>query len=306
LKQPDEPIIKGGHILVAEDDRFFRQILAKRLKAAGHRVTLTSDGQEAWEAIQDSPPEVLLTDWMMPHIDGSELCGRIKSEPAYKAVYCILLSAKGGVSDKISALDMGADDYLIKPCDDGELLARVRTGLRVHRLCARLEEVSVTDPLTGLRNRRYLDQRLDEEISRCRRYRNPLSLVMIDLDLFKAVNDKFGHPVGDKILAEVGKLLSQRVRLGEVAARIGGDEFAVLLPNTDFDGASAFAQWADEAMRDLASTVKECPGLVVAGSAGVAQLQSGWSSDDLIKAADKSLYEQKQARHDERVASASD
>ena len=129
--------------MVAEDDRFYRQILAKRLKAAGHRVTLTSNGLEAWEAIQADAPELLLTDWMMPLLDGYELCRKVKDEPSCKAVYCILLTAKGGVQDKIAALDVGADDYLIKPCDDGELLARVRTGLRVHRLCARLAEVSL-------------------------------------------------------------------------------------------------------------------------------------------------------------------
>lgn len=301
MTQQSRPV-KGGHILVAEDDRFFRKILAKRLKAAGHRVTLTCDGQEAWEAIQSSTPELLLTDWMMPHMNGYELCGRIKAEPAYKAVYCILLTAKDAVVDKISALDMGADDYLIKPCDDGELLARVRTGLRVHRLCARLEEVSVTDPLTGVFNRRYLDQRLEEEISRGRRHHTPLSLVMIDLDHFKAVNDQFGHPIGDTILSAVGRVLSQRVRLGEVAARIGGDEFAVLLPNTDLKGARAFADWVEEALYELADDLEECEDIVVAGSAGVAQLEADWKSTDLIKAADAALYERKQERHKEHVA----
>ncbi len=304
MTEQDQPI-KGGHILVAEDDRFFRKILAKRLEAAGHRVTLTCNGQEAWEAIQDCAPELLLTDWMMPHMDGYELCRRVKAEPAYKAVYCILLTAKGGVVDKISALDIGADDYLIKPCDNGELLARVRTGLRVYRLCARLEEVSVTDPLTGLRNRRYLDQRLEEEISRSRRHHTPLSLVMIDLDHFKAVNDQFGHPIGDTILSAVGRLLTQRVRHGEVAARIGGDEFAVLLPSTDLKGARAFADWVEEALHELAADLEECEGLVVSGSAGVAQLESGWSSADLIKAADASLYEQKLGHNRERVSSGS-
>ena len=299
-EQPDPAT--SGHILVAEDDRFFRKILAKRLKAAGHRVTLTSNGRAAWEVIQACTPELLLTDWMMPHMDGYELCRRVKAEPAYSAVYCILLTAKDAIVDKINALDIGADDYLIKPCDDGELLARVRTGLRVHRLCARLEEVSVTDPLTGLRNRRYLDQRLDEEISRCRRYRTPLSLVMIDPDHFKAVNDQFGHPIGDTILSAVGNVLSERVRLGEVAARIGGDEFAVLLPNTNLAGARAFADWVEEALLELADDLEECDDLVVAGSAGVAQLEADWKSTDLIKAADAALYGRKQERGKERIA----
>ena len=299
------PPSSGGHIVVAEDDRFYRQILAKRLKAAGHRVTLTSNGQEAWEAIQADAPELLLTDWMMPLLDGYELCRKVKDEPSCKAVYCILLTAKGGVQDKIAALDVGADDYLIKPCDDGELLARVRTGLRVHRLCARLEEVSITDPLTGLRNRRYLDQRLDEEISRCRRYRTPLSLVLVDLDHFKEVNDRYGHPVGDEILSAVGTVLAERTRLGEVAARIGGDEFAVLLPNTSLEGARAFARNIENALPEVRGRldVSEEMDLEVAGSAGAAQLMEGKGASDLVKAADDALYVRKQERRAARAGS---
>lgn len=295
--QQGRPPAEGGHILVAEDDRFYRQILAKRLTAAGHRVTLTSNGLEAWEAVQEDTPELLLSDWMMPHLDGFELCKRIKREASLKAVYCILLTAKGGVNDKIAALDVGADDYLIKPCDDGELLARVRTGLRVHRLCARLEEVSITDPLTGLRNRRYLDQRLEEEISRCRRYNTPLSLVLIDLDHFKGINDQFGHPFGDEVLAAVGTVLAERTRLGEVAARIGGDEFAILLPNTSGKGARAFARSVEqeiETVRDRLSVGTE--ELHVAGSAGAAELKGDWTAAELVKAADRALYKRKQQR----------
>ena len=283
---------------MAEDDRFYRQILAKRLRAAGHDVTLVANGAEAWEILQAEPPEVLLTDWMMPRRDGAELCRMVKADPSLRAVYCILLTAKDRVDDKVAALDGGADDYLLKPCDDNELLARVRTGLRVHRLYARLEEVSVTDGLTGLRNRRYFDQRLEEEVSRARRYGTPLCLVMVDLDRFKSINDEHGHPAGDEVLRAVGKLLLERCRAGEVASRYGGDEFAVLLPNTTLPGARAFARSLEEGLEALHERLADPERLRVAGSAGCAILGPGEEARGLVQAADRALYARKQQRRD--------
>lgn len=290
-----------GRILVAEDDRFYRQILGKRLRGVGYDVFLTANGEEAWQALHEHAVELLLTDWMMPRLDGYELCRRVKRDPGLDKVYCILLTAKDRVDDKVSALDGGADDYLLKPCDDSELLARVRTGLRVHRLYARLEEVSVTDSLTGVGNRRFFDRRLREEVSRCRRYGTPLSLVLIDLDHFKDINDRHGHPVGDDVLVHVGAALRERVRSGELVARIGGDEFAVLMPNTDLDGARAFAEWVEEALTKLPLAMAELVGLEVAGSAGCAELLEDGSDHDLLKTADAALYERKKQRQREDV-----
>ncbi|MHC4409558.1 MAG: diguanylate cyclase [Planctomycetota bacterium] len=292
-----------GRVLVAEDDRFYRRILQKRLETAGHEVIVTADGAEAWDLIQDDPPEVLLSDWMMPKMDGYDLCRVVKEVTRLQSVYCVLLTAKDRVEDKVTALDGGADDYLIKPCDEKELLARVRTGLRVSRLYDRLEEASRRDGLTGLYNRRSFDERLFEEIARSQRYGSPLSLIMIDLDHFKAVNDNFGHVVGDEVLVEVAKRLDVRVRAGEVAVRFGGDEFAIILPNTSVEGAEVLARDVEQiiSLVDLPRT--DVFPHRVSASAGAAELKRGFGPKELIRAADIGLYARKK-EHKVAVVSA--
>jgi diguanylate cyclase (GGDEF)-like protein len=286
----------GGRVLVAEDDRFYRRILEKRLEAAGHEVVVTTNGAEAWELVQEDPPEVLLSDWMMPRMDGFELCRHVKDQESLQTVYCVLLTAKDRVDDKVSALDGGADDYLVKPCEDKELLARVRTGLRVSRLYARLEEASRRDGLTGLYNRRSFDERLYEEIARAQRYGSELSLVMVDLNHFKAVNDNFGHVVGDEVLIDIAKRLDVRVRAGEVAVRFGGDEFAIILPNTGREGAEVLARDIEACIGKSKLPRDDVFPHRVSASAGAAELKRGFGPKELIRAADLALYARKKDR----------
>ncbi len=285
-----------GRIVVAEDDRFYRQILAKRLAAEGHDVVLTQHGEEAWAAILDDPPELLLTDWMMPELDGHKLCRRMKDHDTLHTVYCILLTAKDRVEDKVAALDAGADDYLLKPCDDSELLARVRAGLRQHRTWFRLAAATVTDPLTGVGNRRLFDQRLREECMRADRYDTPLSLVLIDIDQFKAINDTYGHPAGDAVLRRIGELLACELRTGEAVARIGGDEFAALLPNADGEDAERVAARIEGIACTHPIDLPDGTKIVVRVAAGAASLQSNQDPLSLVENADKALYKRKRTK----------
>ncbi|MHC4938360.1 MAG: diguanylate cyclase [Planctomycetota bacterium] len=286
----------GGRVLVAEDDRFYRRILEKRLQTAGHEVIVTADGAEAWQIIAEQPPALLLIDWMMPKMDGYELCRQVKDVTHLQSVYCVLLTAKDRVEDKVTALDGGADDYLVKPCEEKELLARVRTGLRVSRLYHRLEEASRRDGLTGLYNRRSFDERLFEEIARSQRYNTPLSLIMIDMDHFKAVNDNFGHVVGDEVLVEVAKRIDVRVRAGEVAVRFGGDEFAIILPNTSVEGAEVLARDVEQLIARVDLPRTDVFPHRVSASAGAAEIKRGFGPKELIRAADIELYARKKER----------
>ncbi|MFQ5843568.1 MAG: PleD family two-component system response regulator, partial [Planctomycetota bacterium] len=181
-READRGLELRGRVLVVEDDPACREELTRRLREAGHEVAVARDGQEAWSKLHHSQPELVVSDWMMPHLTGMELCRRIKGDSRLGSIYFLLLTAKDHVESEVSALDGGADDHLGKGCPPAELLARVRTGLRMHRRQARLEEDTFTDPSTGLRNQRYFDQRLQQEVALGRRHGTPLSLLLVDLD----------------------------------------------------------------------------------------------------------------------------
>jgi diguanylate cyclase (GGDEF)-like protein len=285
-----------GRILVVDDDAAYRRLLFERLLEAGHDVFVEKDGASALKRLDDDPPELIVCDWMMPGMDGFEVCRLVKQDPATESIYFILFTSNDSIEDKVSALDMGADDYLVKGCSYNELAARVRTGLRIHRLHRHLEEVSYTDALTGLRNRRYYDQRLQEEVARCRRHYTPMSLVLIDLDRFKEINDQYGHPTGDRVLETVAAALCKRVRTSEVACRIGGDEFAIILANTAGEGARVLARALEDLLSGLSVQVEGGVELRISGSAGWAELGPGMDAEAVFRATDETLY----ARKDER------
>lgn len=237
-------------ILLAEDNPVSRKVLEKTLLKAGYEVTSVENGRKAFELFNHKFFPMVLTDWMMPEMDGLELCRAIRDSPSQGYVFIILLTAKDSKEDIITGLQAGADDYLTKPVNHTELIARLNAGRRILELERSLknanEEIrilSITDPLTGSYNRGYLNERLPGEIKRATRYGSPLSLIMSDIDHFKEVNDTHGHLTGDRALRELVQSLRESIRDDlDWVARYGGEEFVIVLPETDVEGAIRLAE----------------------------------------------------------------
>jgi diguanylate cyclase (GGDEF)-like protein len=237
---------------------------------------------------------------VMPRMDGGTLCRLLKGHDELRSTYVIMLSTKSEPAAKVTGLDLGADDYLVKPVEESELLARVRSGLRLRRalleLSAKnelLERLALTDPLTSLPNRRAYEESLTTEVSRALRHCRPLSLLYLDLDRFKEVNDVHGHAIGDEALVGFADLLRRHARRGDLAARIGGEEFAVLLPHTAADHATLVAERIRRALE--VSRVGRTKPQALTVSIGVAVFK-GRTVDDapaFVNAADEALYRAK-------------
>jgi len=286
-------------ILIAEDHPFSALFLRRLLERMGHEVTVTTDGVQAWETLQTTPFSVLISDWVMPRMNGLELCQRIRGTTLDSYVYAILLTSKDRRQDRLEGLRAGADDFLTKPPDLDELAVRLEVAariLKVHdelaRQNARLAELASIDELTGVKNRRRFHEDLDIWFALWARKKTPpLSLVLLDVDRFKEYNDTFGHPAGDEVLRAVAGMLRDITREHDVAARYGGEEFVVLLPSTSADDAVVIA----ERLRDRIEQVPWALRAVTA-SLGVATTDTHiTSSAALVEAADRALYHSKRA-----------
>ena len=198
-------------ILIVDDSEIQLRILQSVLSNAGYQVIQAQNGQSAWELIQNDHVRLIITDWMMPILNGPGLIQRIRSAnwPVY--TYIILLTSQDAKDQVIEGLNAGADDYLTKPCDPGELLARLGIGQRILDLESRLADMARQDLLTGIFNRRALYETLQAEASQACRAVRPLSLIMLDLDHFKSINDQYGHPVGDHVLQLVAATLPTKL-----------------------------------------------------------------------------------------------
>ena len=246
-------------ILVVDDDSTLRHILQIQLTRAGYEVAQAEDGQVAWDVMQRETIRFVITDWMMPEMDGPELIRRIRQANLSGYTYIIMLTAKEGKEAVVTGLEAGADDYLTKPFDPGEFRARVAIGKRILSLetrlnesLVRLEELAMRDGLTGLFNRWALYEYTEAELIRARREHFPLSLVLIDIDHFKAVNDQYGHLFGDQALKLVSEIIIHSKRPYDWAGRWGGEEFLVVLPNT----ATQDAKLVAERMRENVAAAK--------------------------------------------------
>ncbi len=298
---PSTTRISNG-VLMAEDDPMFRRILQGWLESWGDRVHIAHDGTQAWEILdQERSPELLIIDWMMPGIDGLELCRRVRARQRATYQYILLITAKDARQDVIEGLEAGADDYLTKPFTKAEMRARLTVGRRILRLQDDLiharEDLrfqATHDGLTGAWNRSAVIGLLRREMERAVRSQSHTSLLMLDLDHFKKINDTHGHHAGDSVLKEVVQRVSQVIRSYDSLGRYGGEEFVVVLPNCSHEQAVQSAERIRAAV--CASPVRTGEMLIpITVSIGAAVTSSGTSDTDLLAQADRALYRAKHA-----------
>jgi two-component system cell cycle response regulator len=293
----------GGAILIAEDERIVRSALARVLMGAGYRVVEVADGQAALERGSKPDIDLVLLDVVMPRLSGLEACRLLKAATSDRFLPIVLVTVRSDATSRVEGLRIGADDYVCKPFEPEELLARVEALLRIKRLHdhvrgarAKLEEMSVHDPLTGVHNYRYLHTRLSEEFRRAERYQEPMACLVVDIDGLAAHNRR-GRSRGDDVLKRVANVLQTAVRDIDVVARLGEDEFVLILPNTHFVGSVKVAErvW-QEVARGMAGT-DEPPSPRVTVSVGAAMYPSRdvRTKEAVLRGAEAALREAKQA-----------
>ncbi len=306
----------GLRILAVDDDPTSLKLLVAMLERAGHEVLTATNGREALAVALQEHPQMVITDWLMPEMDGIALCKHLRRMEEGKKLYILILTGRTEEERIVEAFDAGADDYIVKPFKPRLLLARIQPGMRVIHLQeekdrqmrekeernAQLENAkrqlraaALTDSLTELPNRRYAMKRLDREWSKAGRMPNPLSVIMLDIDHFKNVNDQYGHDVGDQVLQATARAIQRVLRRGDTCARMGGEEFLILCPSTSSEAAGLVAE-------RIRSSV-EANVIQMGGFHGAVTLSLGVgtkspeiaSIDALIKMADEAVYEAKRA-----------
>ena len=309
-------------ILIVEDNPGLNEILCKIVESEGYSVSSVFTGAAALETLENEGQfSLVLLDIMLPDpdsptgkgIDGLEVCRRIKSNPDHADTMIFLVTVKDQPEDIMKGIDAGADDYITKPFNTTLLLAKIKAMLRIRSLSEELknknkmlEEMAITDGLTGIPNYRYFIDKLEEEVRRGRRYSTPFTLLILDLDNFKEVNDTHGHRHGDFVLQEVASRLQHGLRDTDILARYGGDEFALLLTQTDSEGGKNVANQVLERLA-LPITANGIEHFIEASIGVVASdTITSTSADELIVAADKALYTAKEKGGDQVYVALSD
>ena len=289
-------------ILVVDDNPDNLEIISTRLEFRGYRVSTAERGDEAIQAVTEHHPDLMLLDIMMPDMDGYEVARRIRATDDLAYIPIIFVTARDSTEDKVTGLDAGADDYLTKPINFPELEARVRSMLRIKRLQDQLEEknreleeLSISDGLTGLYNHRHLHELLQEEFDRSKRTGEPISVVMFDLDKFKNVNDTWGHQAGDEVLKTLADILRESAREIDRLGRYGGEEFLAILPDSDPDAGVTFAERVREMVDKQKFEIGAEEALSMTISAGVATYPHDEPDGPrrLVHYADQALYSAK-------------
>lgn len=282
-------------ILIAEDDTTSRLLFAATLRKLGHTVTAIEDGRKAWEAWQKDEYPLLISDWMMPYIDGLQLCRLIRAEPSLQYTYIILLTALDSKGSYLEGMDAGADDFITKPFDEEQLAARLRVAERILGLHQKLHIQATRDHLTGVWNRAAIMDYLQKELERGARQGVCTSVIVADLDHFKRVNDTYGHPTGDEVLQEAARRMSRILRGYDRIGRYGGEEFLITASGCDWSQAMALAEriCSSISAEPVNSQSGKIPMTVSLGVAiGYGQ---GEDAGVLIAAADEALYRAKKA-----------
>ncbi|MBI5864975.1 MAG: diguanylate cyclase [Planctomycetes bacterium] len=283
-------------ICVIEDDAAQRNAIVGQLQSCGHSVVAAGSGEAGMKLIYQHRPCVILCDINLPDVSGFELCRRIRGDCSLDSAYVVLITAYDSDEYRRTAFQAGADDYVRKPFDLELLKTRIRSGLRFHRLQERLRHAASADGLTGLWNHAHFTELLDREFLRTRRYGGCTALLMIDLDYFKAINDTFGHEIGNAVLKLTARHIERCVRETDLVARYGGEEFAVICPQTTLEEAELLAERIRKTLPQAAQ-IAEQPQLTVRTSIGVASTEDPriHNTQDLVNLADQALYCSKRA-----------
>ncbi|MBD3290957.1 diguanylate cyclase [candidate division KSB1 bacterium] len=301
--------VANSKVLVVDDVPLNRKLQQAYLDAVGYEVLLAQDGVEALQRVEEETPDLILLDVMMPKMNGFQVCRRLKNNDTTRFIPVIMVTALNETEDKIKGIEAGADDFICKPFNKLELLARVKSLLRIKHLHDELEtkikeleatqrklyQLAITDGLTRLHNYRYFNEQLLHELSRAKRHNLHVSVAMMDIDYFKTYNDTHGHPAGDEVLKTIADLLRTNIRKIDVAARYGGEEFALILVETTKESASVAANKINKLIEDYQFAHQETqPGGNLTISMGVASFPDDTQNPEmLVTLADKRLYKAK-------------
>ncbi|MGQ0549143.1 MAG: diguanylate cyclase [Armatimonadota bacterium] len=302
---------RAPKILVVDDEEAILDLLRRRLQALGCEVSVLDGGSRVLQTVREQPPDLVLLDVMMPDLDGFSVCESLKQDPHVRDIPVLLMTARAEVESRIKGLELGAHDYIPKPFETSELVARVRAALRVKRLQdqlkdanRQLERLATSDALTDLPNRRTFDHEIYMAMERSRRTDQPMSVIIFDIDHFKKINDTHGHQVGDDALRLIARILAGRRRITDPVARYGGEEFVWVLPGAREDDAMQVAEWLRRAVADM--TVETLHGrLRLTVSAGITTYDPAahgpLSTATVLEAADLALRDAKGAGRDRVV-----
>jgi two-component system cell cycle response regulator len=287
-------------VLVADDSDVVRGLLREQLSSHGFDVTEASHGEQALAMARTTAPDVVLVDLEMPALDSYGLLAAIKADRALENIPVVFVTSRESTAHLVDALERGAHDYLRKPFDSAELLARIQAAVRVkhlqdelRELNGRLEKQACTDQLTGIYNRRFLDNTLEMYVSRAARHERPLAVLLLDVDRFKDINDTLGHHAGDRVLVNIAGRLTRRLRREDIMGRWGGEEFMVLAPDTGASGAAALADALRRAIAESPVQLEDRT-LDITASVGWATWQHD-SPENIMRRADAALYAAKAA-----------